>query len=525
MADLKTSPKKLAKIVAPGLALTQLAAAAMLLAPGAASAHGTLEFPPSREYVCYGGSDSKGCEKFGTQKYEWRSNLQSSAGGDHTGVVPDGTLCAGGKGGAWAALNMTTEWKRTVITPDANGNVTFKYKQTAPHATAYFKSYITKDSYDFSRPLQWNDLQLIGEVGKQGAESSTNMPVKIPAGMTGKRIVYNVWQRSDSPEAFYACADVEVTGTSSPWKDIGDIRGGKKDVGTVLSLRVFDKTRGSDLEKHSITIDAGKTAASEWIYALAKDVNAKSQRVKIGKMGTDGQITPVKAADGNDIFGNGKEYNFAIDATDPGSDNGGGHLPGSNQPPVAKISGPAEVDSSAAVTLSASDSTDPDGDTLTFGWTVPAGITATKNGPTISFTAPKSNEAKSYTFTVTVDDGKASAKANHTVTVKGSQSGGANNAPKPVIDGPREAKAGEMFMLSAAMSSDADGDKLSYEWKFDAAEFTMNSGTNKAVTVMLTPKAVSQDSVFPITLSVSDGKTTKSLKYKFTVKKGAAGDL
>jgi chitin-binding protein len=32
--------------------------------------------------------------------------------------------------------------------------------------------------------------------------------VKLPAGKTGHHVIYTIWQRSDSPEAFYSCADV-----------------------------------------------------------------------------------------------------------------------------------------------------------------------------------------------------------------------------------------------------------------------------------------------------------------------------
>jgi chitin-binding protein len=34
------------------------------------------------------------------------------------------------------------------------------------------------------------------------------LDVKLPKGKAGHRLIYTIWQRSDSPEAFYSCADV-----------------------------------------------------------------------------------------------------------------------------------------------------------------------------------------------------------------------------------------------------------------------------------------------------------------------------
>ena len=36
--------------------------------------------------------------------------------------------------------------------------------------------------------------------------------VQLPAGKTGRHVVYSVWQRSDSAETFYGCSDVVFDG-------------------------------------------------------------------------------------------------------------------------------------------------------------------------------------------------------------------------------------------------------------------------------------------------------------------------
>ncbi|MFC5475729.1 lytic polysaccharide monooxygenase [Paraherbaspirillum soli] len=435
------NPKnKFVKGLAPALVLTQLAVAAMSLAPTIASAHGTVVNPPSRAYICStamgenpespsdpacrAAKETSGTDIF----YTWQGNSQGGAGGNHTAVVPNGLLCSGGSEGR-KGLDLLSPWKATVVSPDANGKLTLTYNQTAQHATEYFKFYISKDSYDYSRTLRWDDLQEIGGVGKgPGIPGESTMDVTVPTGMTGKHILYYVWQRSDSQEAFYGCSDIDIAGGApSSWKPIGPVRGGSAVMGHDITLRVFDKTRGSDVEKHTITVAADQTPAAQWIYALAQKVNGQSQRVKIGKLGKDGKIEPVLNGTENDIFGNGKLYNFEIDhatgGDNGGGDNGGGNPP-ANKPPVAVATGPATAEAGQQVTLSAAGSSDPDGDPLTFKWDVPPGIVATPNGASLSFTAPELAKDKTFAFKVIVNDGKTSASASHSVKVKAKTGGG-----------------------------------------------------------------------------------------------------
>lgn len=101
--------------------------------------------------------------------------------------------------------------------------------------------------------------------------------------------------------------------------------------------------------------------------------------------------------------------------------------PGENRSPVANLTGPATADAGQAVTLSAAKSSDPDGDKLSFAWTVPAGIDAQKNGATLTFTAPKLAADQTFRFDVKVSDGKLSSSATHTVRVKAAETGGGGN--------------------------------------------------------------------------------------------------
>ena len=189
-------------------------------------AHGTTVAPYSRAYNCFlegpESPTSPACQAAfeigGSQQfYDW-NEISQLAGGNHQAFVPDEQLCSGGKT-KYAGLDLPrADWPAQTISADANGNFQFIYSATAPHSTEYFKFYITKDSYDLTQPLKWSDLELFCTINSVVlADGKYNMTCPLPA-KNGKRIIYNVWQRADSPEAFYACSDVILNngGSSTP---------------------------------------------------------------------------------------------------------------------------------------------------------------------------------------------------------------------------------------------------------------------------------------------------------------------
>ena len=185
-----------------------------------ASAHGSFEFPVSRVYGCYlegpktpiSAACADAVNIGGTQAlYDWMEVNQGQAGGNHQMLIPDGTLCAGGRD-KYIGLNQArTDWIESPIIVNNEGNIDFIYLATAPHSTAYFRFYVTKDGYDYSQPLAWGDLDpAFCDIENVTLDNQRyHMSCPSPAGKTGKHIIYNIWQRDDSPEAFYACIDVD----------------------------------------------------------------------------------------------------------------------------------------------------------------------------------------------------------------------------------------------------------------------------------------------------------------------------
>ncbi|WP_261717946.1 lytic polysaccharide monooxygenase [Streptomyces sp. FZ201] len=200
--------------VAP-LVLTALGAAP-------AAAHGSMGDPVSRVSQCYAegpeSPKSAACKAAvaagGTQAlYDWNGIRIGDAAGRHQELIPDGKLCSGGND-AFKGLDLArADWPATSV---SSGSHTFKYRVTAPHKGT-FKVYITKDGYDPTKPLAWGDLDLANPVATATDPAASGGFYTFSGTLpkrSGKQVLYAVWQRSDSPEAFYACSDVTFGGSS-----------------------------------------------------------------------------------------------------------------------------------------------------------------------------------------------------------------------------------------------------------------------------------------------------------------------
>ncbi|MFE2134463.1 lytic polysaccharide monooxygenase, partial [Streptomyces sp. NPDC059466] len=216
--------------VAP-LALTALAAAP-------ASAHGSMGDPVSRVFQCYAEGPesprSAACKAAvaagGTQAlYDWNGIRIGDANGRHQQRVPDGKLCSAGND-EFKGLDLARpDWPATAVSA---GAYTFRYRVTAPHKGT-FVVYLTKDGYDPSKPPAWGDLDLAHPVATKTDPAATNGYYTFSGTLpkrSGKQLLYAVWQRSDSPEAFYSCSDVTFGKSGGP-DDGGSPGGGPGDNG------------------------------------------------------------------------------------------------------------------------------------------------------------------------------------------------------------------------------------------------------------------------------------------------------
>ncbi|MDH6126607.1 lytic polysaccharide monooxygenase [Kitasatospora sp. GP82] len=194
------------------------------LGSGTAYAHGSMQNPLSRVEGCYleGPEQPKSdaCKAAvslgGTQAmYDWNGVRIGDADGQHRRLIPDGRLCSANNT-EFAGLDLPrADWPATNLTSGAD--FTFRFRATAPHRGT-FQLFITNSSYRPSQPLSWSDLEptpFLTITDPQLVDGQYVLPGKIPAGRTGRQLIYAIWQRSDSPEAFYSCSDVVFDGSGS----------------------------------------------------------------------------------------------------------------------------------------------------------------------------------------------------------------------------------------------------------------------------------------------------------------------
>ncbi|RZU77253.1 chitin-binding protein [Micromonospora kangleipakensis] len=190
-----------------------------------AGAHGSMQSPVSRTYACFlegpESPDTDACRAAvaagGTQAlYDWNEVNIADAAGRHRQLIPDGHLCSANRDKYRGFDLARADWPATAL--PSGDTWTFAYRATAPHRGT-FELYVTRDGYDPTRPLRWADLELFHTATDPAlTDGAYRMTARLPH-RAGRHLVYSIWQRSDSPEAFYTCSDVtfgQVTPTTAP---------------------------------------------------------------------------------------------------------------------------------------------------------------------------------------------------------------------------------------------------------------------------------------------------------------------
>jgi predicted carbohydrate-binding protein with CBM5 and CBM33 domain len=355
---------RIVRIVA---ALALATAAGILALPGAAQAHGALQVPGSRTWLCYqdGRNPSTGAvepknpacaaavaQSGTTSLYNWFAVLRSDGAGRVSGFIPDGQLCSGGTGGPYnfTGFNLArNDWPQTHLT--AGASVQFRYNDWAKHPGTFYL-YITKDGYDPTKPLAWSDLE------PTPFDQVTNPPAnggpgtddghyywtgKLPAGKTGKHLIYSVWSRSDSTETFYGCSDVvfdggngEVTGVggtptspspSAPASPSASVSAGPSpststpggNTGTGCTAMYNITSTWSGGFQGEIMVHAGTTAVNGWNVSWTWPGSQKLASAWSAKATSSGSLVTAtnEAWNGSIAAGNHTTFGFLGSGTAP----------------------------------------------------------------------------------------------------------------------------------------------------------------------------------------------------------------
>ena len=188
-------------------------------------------------------------------------------------------------------------------------------------------------------------------------------------------------------------------------------------------------------------------------------------------------------------------FQLVVNDSDGGTSSDTVQVTATNAQPVADAGPDQTVRKKTPVALDGSSSSDSDGDALTYSWTQTSGPTVTlASADTVSptFTPPRSGL---YAFQLIVDDGDGGV-ATDTVVVT------ATNAP-PVADAGSNQTAWKnaLVTLDGSLSSDSDGDMLTFSWTQLSGPPVTLTGADTATPSFTPTKA----GTCAFRLSVSDG--------------------
>ncbi|MEO5876544.1 MAG: lytic polysaccharide monooxygenase [Streptosporangiaceae bacterium] len=188
-----------------------------------AQAHGALANPPSRAVVCgpEGGRTARSavCRAAAAAgergaPARWDDIRVAGVEGRDREKIPDGRLCSGGLA-SFAGLDLPrADWPATRLR--SGSRISFRYRVMIPHRGS-FRLYLTRDGFDPAGRLRWSDLAarpFLTVADPVAANGFYTLNGRVPAGRSGRHLIYTVWQTSDTPDTYYSCADVDL-GTRS----------------------------------------------------------------------------------------------------------------------------------------------------------------------------------------------------------------------------------------------------------------------------------------------------------------------
>jgi hypothetical protein len=196
----------------------------------------------------------------------------------------------------------------------------------------------------------------------------------------------------------------------------------------------------------------------------------------------------------------------------------GGGSSGANNAPVANAGPGQTVAAGTTVTLTGAGSTDPDGDPLTYSWTIavrpPVSASILSNATSVSPTFVP-DAPGTYTISLVVADNRSATSVVATTVVQ--VTGG--NAPPVANAGPDQSVVvGQTVTLDGVQSTDTNRDALTYIWSVRKPDNSTFSPTS--ATAAIASFVADQAGTYVASLIVNDG-TAPSTADTVTIVAGA----
>ncbi|HDS9359391.1 TPA: N-acetylglucosamine-binding protein GbpA [Enterobacter chengduensis] len=285
-------------------------AVATFTVASSALAHGYIESPASRAYMCKQGQNVD-C---GLVTYEPQS-VERASGFPSGNLPPDGELASAGIAN-YSQLDKQSQnaWTKTPMTAGVHQ---FVWHHTAPHKTTNWRYYITKQDWNPNKPLTRDQFELTpfcsingnGQAPQMTQSMNCNVPQR-----TGYQVIYGVWEIADTANSFYQAIDVDfgnggnVTPDETPaaislWSKAlsGQVAGNNLNAGDKVIARFFDANGEIASMATELTIASAQQGdANQWAYDLAQKINSAHSDVRVGVKDENGDVNPVHGA--NSVF-------------------------------------------------------------------------------------------------------------------------------------------------------------------------------------------------------------------------------
>jgi len=184
-----------------------------------------------------------------------------------------------------------------------------------------------------------------------------------------------------------------------------------------------------------------------------------------------------------------------------------------NDAPTADAGIDQTVCTGDLVTLDASSSSDPEGESLTYTWAQTSGPTVSLDDPTAAQPTFTPTAGATYEFQLTVSDGTNTPSADTvfiTANVAAAAKTAADTAPVADAGIDQIANEGDLVTLDGIASSDAEGDALTYTWTQIAGPTVTLNDASAAQPTFTAPEGLSNTTV-QFQLTVSDGANTSNI--------------
>ena len=223
------------KIIQRSYLMALLCGCIVLLSDIAALGHGTLVYPMSRVYRVYESNpenpafelarDAIAIDGTGSY-YSWNEvsrNIPEAVraglppGYDYSPWAPDGQLASGGRidredfARTYRGLDQVSpQWPATSVA--AGETIEVDFFATAPHDPSVWDVWMTTNDWRPDLALTWDRMEYLGRPEVRFSENHYYFDLEIPAGRSGRQVLWVAWQRDDPVgEVFFSASDLLVS--------------------------------------------------------------------------------------------------------------------------------------------------------------------------------------------------------------------------------------------------------------------------------------------------------------------------